>query len=119
MKLKWDARRLEQRQSAARKKAWAAKKEEREAVKSRRDLPMEAYEARMYEEARVIEIRRLQREIYERTKAFKLGKPLPPKGTPYVNLRPLPVEPPRPEDFDVSGRYDPTEDKRNALYKAP
>jgi len=84
-----------------------------------RDLIMEAYEARMYEEARVIEVRRQQREVYERTKAFKLGRPLPPRGKPYVILKPMPVEPPPPEDFDISGWYDPEEDITAQKYVAP
>jgi len=119
MKLKWDARRLEERQSAERRRAWAEKEKERARLYGPRDLIMEAYEARIYEEARVLEVRRRQREVYERIKAHKSGKPLPPKGEPYVNLRPVPVRPPPPEDFDVSGRYYPEDDVKERAYKAP
>merc|ERR1719401_3234004 len=66
-----------------------------------------------------MEVRRRQREVYERVKAFKLGRALPPKGKPYVELKPLPVEPPRPEEFDTSGWYNPQEDIEAAKYKAP
>jgi len=119
MKLKWDARRLEEKQSAERRVAFAQKERERAQIYGPRDPVMEAYEARMYEESRVIEVRRKQREVYERVKAFKLGRPLPPKGKEYVKLRPPPVQPPKPEDFDVSGSYDPQEDVIEAQYKAP
>lgn len=119
MKMKWDARRLEERQSAERRRAFAAKEQIRARLYGPRDLIMEAYEARMYEEARVLEVRRRQREVYERTKAMKQGKPLPPKGKPYVELKPLPVRPPPPEDYDVSGRYIPEEDLEAAKYFAP
>lgn len=119
MKLKWDARRLEEKQSAQRRQAWAQKEQERASLYGPRDPIMEAYEARMYEEARVIEVRRRQREVYERIKAFKEGKDLPPKGTPYVNLKPLPTEPVSPEEFDISGHYNPQEDLEAKKYKAP
>jgi len=119
MKLKWDARRLEEKQSVERRIAFAKKENERKSMYGPRDLIMEAYEARMYEEARVIEVRRKQREVYERTKAFKLGRQLPPRGKPYVALKPLPVEPPKPEEFDISGRYDPEEDITAQKYVAP
>jgi len=119
MKLKWDARRLEEKHSAQRRQAWNQKEQERASLYGPRDPIMEAYEARMYEEARVIEVRRRQREVYERIKAHKAGKPLPPKGTPYVELKPSPVEPPKPEEFDVSGHYKPQEDIEAAKYKAP
>jgi len=99
------ARRLEEKQSVARRRAWASREKERTNYYGQRDLIMEAFDARMYEEARVIEVRRRQLEVYERLKAFHAGKPLPPKGTPYVNLRPPPVEPPLPEEFDDSGTY--------------
>eukprot|EP00438_Fugacium_kawagutii_P018506 Skav201479 [mRNA] locus=scaffold828:79482:88764:- [translate_table: standard] len=73
MKLKWDARqgtsRLEEKQSAQRRQAWNQKEQERASLYGPRDPVMEAYEARMYEEARVIEVRRRQREVYERIKA--------------------------------------------------
>jgi len=119
MKLKWDARRLEEKQSVERRIAFANKERERQRMYGPRDLIMDAYEARMYEEARVIEVRRKQREVYERTKALKLGRPLPPKGKPYVTLKPLPMEPPKPEEFDISGRYDPEEDITAQKYVAP
>jgi len=119
MKLKWDARRLEERQSAQRRQAYSQKEQERACLYGPRDLPMEAYEARMYEEARVIEVRRRQREVYERIKASKEGKPLPPKGEPYVQLRPPVAQPLPPEEFDTSGHYDPTEDIEAKKYKAP
>lgn len=119
MKLKWDARRLEEKQSAERRIAFAAKEKERVMVYGKRDLVMEAYEARMYEEARVLEVCRKQREVYERTKAFKLGRPLPPKGEPYVKLRPVVPTPPKAEDFDLSGHYYPQEDVVAAQYRAP
>lgn len=119
MKLKWDARRLEEKQSAERRIAFAAKEKMRAQIYGPRDPIMEAYEARMYEEARVLEVCRRQAEVYERIKAFKLGRTLPPKGEPYLELRPPPVEPPKPEDFDVSGVYDPQDDVIEARYKAP
>lgn len=119
MKLKWDARRLEEKQSAARRRANAAKEKERSALYGPRDLIMDAYDARMYEEARVIEVRRKQREVYERIKAHKRGDALPPKGEPYVHLRPTPVQPPTPEDFDVRGRYDPDAESIDKVYRAP
>ncbi|CAE7797383.1 unnamed protein product [Symbiodinium sp. CCMP2456] len=119
MKLKWDARRLEEKHSAQRRQAWSQKEQERASLYGPRDPIMEAYEARMYEEARVIEIRRRQREVYERIKAHKEGKPLPPKGTPYLVLKPAPMEPPKPEEFDVSGHYKPEEDIEARKYKAP
>eukprot|EP00435_Cladocopium_sp_Y103_P050878 s85_g15.t1 len=119
MKLKWDARRLEEKQSAQRRQAWAQKEQERASLYGPRDPIMEAYEARIYEEARVIEVRRRQREVYERIKAHKEGKPLPPKGTPYVTLKPSPTEPVKPEEFDISGHYKPEEDLEAKKYKAP
>lgn len=119
MKLKWDARRLEERQSAQRRQAFSQKEQERASLYGPRDPIMEAYEARMYEEARVIEVRRKQREVYERTKASHEGRPLPPKGKPFVVLKPLPVEPPKPEEFDISGHYKPEEDIEARKYKAP
>eukprot|EP00933_Yihiella_yeosuensis_P029001 TRINITY_DN22741_c0_g1_i1.p1 TRINITY_DN22741_c0_g1~~TRINITY_DN22741_c0_g1_i1.p1 ORF type:complete len:284 (+),score=104.02 TRINITY_DN22741_c0_g1_i1:574-1425(+) len=119
MKLKWDARRLEERQSAQRRQAHAQKEAERAALYGPRDLIMEAYEARMYEEARVIEVYRRQREVYERIKAAKAGKPLPPKGKPYVELKPMPVQPAAPADFDITGHYKPAEDIEAKRYKAP
>lgn len=119
MKLKWDARRLEERQSAQRRQAFAQKEQERASLYGPRDPIIEAYEARMYEEARVIEVRRKQREVYERTKASHEGRPLPPKGKPFVVLKPLPVEPPKPEEFDISGHYKPDEDIEARKYKAP
>ncbi|CAJ1423513.1 unnamed protein product [Effrenium voratum] len=119
MKLKWDARRLEEKQSAQRRQAWAQKEQERASLYGPRDPIMEAYEARMYEEARVIEVRRRQREVYERIKAHKEGRPLPPKGTAYVELKPPPKEPTKPEEFDVSGHYKPQEDIEAKKYKAP
>eukprot|EP00930_Biecheleria_cincta_P055323 TRINITY_DN41650_c0_g1_i1.p1 TRINITY_DN41650_c0_g1~~TRINITY_DN41650_c0_g1_i1.p1 ORF type:complete len:422 (-),score=101.13 TRINITY_DN41650_c0_g1_i1:171-1253(-) len=119
MKLKWDARRLEERESAQRRQAFAQKEKERASLYGPRDAIMEAYESRMYEEARVIEVRRKQREVFERIKAAKAGKPLPPKGTPYVELKPKPTCPPCPSDFDISGHYDPQEDIEARKYRAP
>lgn len=119
MKLKWDARRLEEKQSAQRRQAWAQKEQERASLYGPRDPIMEAYEARIYEEARVIEVRRRQREVYERIKAHKEGKALPPKGTPYVTLKASPTEPVKPEEFDISGHYKPEEDLEAKKYKAP
>lgn len=119
MKLKWDARRLEEKQSAQRRQAWAQKEQERASLYGPRDPIMEAYKARMYEEARVIEVRRRQREVYERIKAHKEGKPLPPKGTPYVTLKPPPTEPVKPEEFDISGHYKREEDIEAKKYQAP
>lgn len=119
MKLKWDARRLEERESAQRRQAWAQKEKERASLYGPRDAIMEAYEARMYEEARVIEVRRRQREVFERIKAAKAGKPLPPKGTPYVELKPKPQCPPPPSEFDISGHYNPQEDIEAKKYRAP
>jgi len=119
MKLKWDARRLEEKYSAQRRQAWNQKEQERASLYGPRDPIMEAYEARMYEEARVIEVRRKQREVYERIKAFKEGKPLPPKGTPYVILKPSPTQPTPPDEFDTSGHYKPEEDIEARKYKAP
>ncbi|CAE8610550.1 unnamed protein product [Polarella glacialis] len=119
MKLKWDARRLEERQSAQRRQAFAQKEQERSSLYGPRDLIMDAYEARMYEESRVIEVRRSQREVHERIKAHKAGKPLPPKGNMFVPLKPAPVRPAAPEVFDVSGHYKPQEDIEAGKYKAP
>lgn len=119
MKLKWDARRLEEKQSAERRIAFAAREKERAQIYGPRDPIMEAYKARMYEEARVLEICRKQQEVYERTKAFKLGRPLPPKGEPYLKLKPSPVQPPTPEDFDITGYYNPQVDVDALQYKAP
>lgn len=119
MKLKWDARRLEERQSAQRRQAQSQREQERACLYGPRDLVMEAYEARMYEEARVIEVRRRQREVYERIKASKEGKPLQPKGKPYVELKPPPKMPPPPEKFNVTGHYDPEPDIEAKKYKAP
>eukprot|EP00971_Amphidinium_carterae_P095854 1896990-Amphidinium_carterae.1 len=52
MRLKWEARRLEEKHSAQRRLAWAAKEREREQKLGPRDLIQEAREARIYEEAR-------------------------------------------------------------------
>merc|ERR1719464_1089496 len=48
MKLKWDARRLEEKQSAERRVAFAAKEKERSGMYGPRDPIVEAYEDRMY-----------------------------------------------------------------------
>jgi len=119
MRRKWDARRLEEKHAAQRRLAWAAAEQERESKLGPRDLIMEAYEGRLYEEARVLEVRRRQREVYERVKAAKAGQPLPPKGKEFVPLQPLPVEPPKPEEFDISGKYDFEKEAEEQKYRAP
>ncbi|CAE7244545.1 unnamed protein product [Symbiodinium sp. CCMP2592] len=77
MKLKWDARPGAFGGEALGAKApglvaerAGASRELGASLYGPRDPIMEAYEARMYEEARVIEIRRRQREVYERIKVL-------------------------------------------------